>query len=421
MSVLIRQAKIVDPQSDFHNKVVDILIQDGVIEAIGDGIEQEGASVISGDELCISQGFVDVFADYCEPGLEHKETIASGLNAAAAGGYTDVMLAPNTHPPVSGKSAVQFVLQKARGNAVRLHPLGSITQSLEGKALAEMLDMHHHGALAFTDGWKPVQHAGLFLKALEYVKSFEGILLQIPLDLPLSVGGLMHEGSISTRLGMAGIPELAETTLLHRDIELLRYTDSRLHITGLSTAAGVNLVRDAKKSGLDISCSVTPYHLVLTDEALKGYDSAYKVMPVLRTETDRRALIEGLQDGTIDCIATHHRPQDWDAKTKEFEYAADGMNLQEIAFSVVYDALAGKVSTERLVDAFSLNARKIFGLQTTPVAKGAGSFTIFSTATETEVNPKKWKSLSANHPYNGKKLKGSIVAIASNGQFITNQ
>jgi dihydroorotase len=421
MSVLIRQAKIVDPQSEFHNKVVDILIENGAVSNIASSLNITADQIVEAAGLYAASGFVDVFADYREPGYEHKETIATGLKAAAAGGFTDVLLSPNTNPAVSTKSIVQFIAQKAKGNIVSVHPLGSITQDIEGKALAEMLDMHANGAVAFTDGWKPVQNANLMLKALEYAKSFGGVLLEIPLDASLAAGGLMHEGAISTKLGMAGIPVLAETILIYRDLELLRYTDSKLHITGVSTAEGLAMIRGAKKEGLNVTCSVTPYHLALTDEALTTYNSVYKVTPVLRSEQDRKALIDGLKDGTIDCIASHHRPQEWDAKAKEFEYAGEGMNIQEIAFNIVLEAVGSEIPVERLVDAFAQQPRKIFGLSGGGIQKGGKSLTLFTMEGSKHLTENGMQSTSRNNPYIGKELRGKIVAIFNNNQLHLNQ
>jgi dihydroorotase len=413
MLVLIRQAKIVDPRSDFHDKVVDLLIEDGSIKSIAPSIKQKADTVIEAEGLHLSPGWIDVFADYREPGYEQKETIKTGLDAAAAGGFTDVLLAPNTNPVVSSKSIVEFVTQRAARHVVNLHPLGAATQDIEGKVLSEMLDMRSVGAVAFTDGWKPVQNANLMLKALEYIKAFDGVLLQIPVENTLSAGGLMHEGPASTRLGMPGIPEMAETLLVHRDIELLRYTNSRLHITGVSTATSVEMIRRAKAEGLDVTCSVTPYHLALTDEALSAYSSMYKVSPPLRTEADRQALIAGLKDGTIDCIASHHRPQEWDAKEKEFEYASDGMNIQEIAFNILWQAVGKEVGITRLVEALAIAPAKIFNIDRKPLAEGGtAAFTLFTTAGTHNVAH--MKSLSRNNPFIGKEFSGKIIGIINN-------
>ena len=422
MLVHIHKAKIIDPQSEFHDKVVDLLVEDGIIKNIADSIEVKSATVIEAKGLCVSPGWVDVFADYREPGFEQKETIQSGLECAAAAGFTDVMMVPNTQPAVSTKSIVQFILQKASGNIVGLHPIGAATQNTEGKDLAEMLDMRANGAVAFSDGWKPVQQANLMMKALEYVKAFHGTIIQLPVDASLAAGGLMNEGIISTGLGMAGIPTLAESLMVHRDIELLCYTGSRLHITGVSTSESLEMIRKAKTDGLAITCSVTPYHLALTDEALTGYDSAFKVSPPLRSEADRMALIAGLKDGTIDCIATHHRPHEWDAKAKEFEYASDGMAVQENTFNILWDTLKEYITIERLVEMMTIMPRAIFGLETHDINKGSKAvLTIFSTAGSHTLSQNNTRSAAKNNPFTGKKLSGKVMAIINNGQLHLNK
>jgi dihydroorotase len=422
MLVLIRGAKVLDPASEFHGKATDILLEDGVIKTIKDGIKAKADQVIEGEGICVSPGWVDVLADYREPGYEHKETIETGLAAAAAGGFTRVLLAPNTNPVTGSKSTVQFLLQKAKGNVVSLHPLGVISANAEGKTLAEMLDMHSNGAVAFTDGWKPVQNANLMLKSMEYVRAFDGVLIQLPVEESLSAGGLMHEGPVSTRLGMAGVPTMAETLMIHRDIELLRYTGSKLHISGVSTAEGLDMIRKAKAEGLDITCSVTPYHLALTDESLNSYSSLYKVSPPLRAEADRQALITGVNDGTVDCIATHHRPQEWDAKEKEFEYAADGMNLQEIAFQVIWNAAGKELKLDKLVAALGTNPRRIFGLPAADMSEGVNAeLTIFSSSATSTLQGDKVKSASKNNPFIGTALKGAVIGIVNNGNFHLNK
>ncbi len=415
MQVLIRKAKITDKNSGFNNKVVDILIEDGVIKDIAPSIDSKAKQVIEAEGLCVSCGWIDLFADYREPGFEHKETIQTGLAAATAGGFTHVMVTPNTNPVISTKSVVEFVQTKAAGNVVSLHPLGAVTQDAEGKNLAEMLDMHNNGAVAFTDGWKPIQNAQLMLKALEYVKAFNGTIIEIPVDAALAAGGLMHEGKESVRLGMPGIPAISETILLHRDIELLRYTGSKLHVTGVSSAEGVDMIRKAKKEGLNITASVTPYHLTLNDTALEGYSSLYKVMPPLRSEADRKALLKGLKDGTIDCIASHHRPQEWDAKAKEYEYAADGMNIQEAAYSIALQ----EADEEVLINALTA-ARAIFGLPATNIEKGAvADLTLYTTSGKWILND--MQSKSCNSPFVGKEMKGRVIGVINNKKVHLNK
>ncbi len=421
MQALIRQAKIIDKSSSFNGSVADILVEDGMVKDIATKINAKCDNVIEGEDLHVSPGFADVYANYAEPGYEHKETIATGLAAAAAGGFTDVLLSPETNPTVSNKPMVEAILQKAKDKLTNLHPYGAVTQNIEGKNLSEMLDMYRHGAIAFTDGRHAIQNTALMLKALEYVKAFAGTVMQIPTDAALSAGGLMHEGEVSTAYGMAGIPTLAETLMIHRDIELLRYTGSKLHISGISSAEGVDMIKKAKKEGLSVTCSVTPYHLALTDEALKSYDSVYKVNPPLRTEADRQALIAGLKDGTIDCIATHHNPQEWDAKAKEFEYASYGMNVQENAFAILWHHVGKKVGIERLVDALTTRPRAIFGLQPTGFEKGAkAGMTVFSLSGKTLTSAVSMKSKSRNNPFIGRELTGKVIAVINNNHIHIN-
>lgn len=418
MTILISGAKVIDVSSPYHLDTVDVFIEHGIVKAIGKKLDTPADTVITAADLHISNGWTDIFADYREPGFEHKETVATGLASAAAGGFTSVFVMPNTNPAVSSKSVVQYLIRQAEGQAVSLYPIGSISNNIEGKNLAEMMDMQANGAIAFSDGWKPVQNANLMLKALEYVKAFDGTLIQVPADATLSAGGLMHEGIESTQLGMPGIPALAETLLLHRDIELLRYTGSKLHITGISSAESVTMIRKAKADGLQISCSVTPYHLVLNDEILRTYDAAYKVMPPIRTEADRLALIAGLKDGTIDSIASHHRPQEWDAKAKEFEYAADGMNVQEISFAIVHHALKDEVSLERIIDAFGGKADTVFGLPKNIKEGSTANFTLFSTTDTTYKTT--LKSRARNNPFMNRELKGKVIGIVKHNQAILN-
>lgn len=435
MQVKINKARVIDTRSAFHDQLVDLSIENGIITEIKaikkpaarsfpsitvDGVESWKGT--AGTEVMISNGWVDVFADYREPGLEHKETIESGLNAAAAGGFAHVLVAPNTQPAISSKSVIQFILQKASGHAVTLHPMGAATQNAEGKELAEMMDMSANGAVAFTDGWKPIQNANLMLKALEYVKALDGTIVQMPVDAALASGGLMHEGINSTALGMPGIPLLAETLAIYRDIELVRYTGSKLHITGVSSAESVSMIRKAKADGIAVTCSVTPYHLALTDDMLTSYDSAFKVSPPLRTEADRLALVAALADGTIDCIASHHRPHEWDAKTKEFEYAADGMAVQESTFNIIWDTLKEYISAERLVDALAVQPRNIFGIEHNPIAKGGNaSLTLFSTTDSYTTTAANKKSAAMNNPFLDKQLAGRILGIFNNNKLHLNK
>jgi dihydroorotase len=406
MSLLIKNATISDPQSAHHGQKSDILIRKGVITTIGKNLDEKTDKIIEGEALQVSPGWVDVLADYCDPGYEHKESITSGLNAAAAGGFTDVFVVPNTQPVITTKSVLEYVMKKAEGHKVQLHALGAVSKNTEGKDLAEMMDMQHAGAIAFSDGWHPVQNAGLMLKALEYVKAFNGIIIQIPVHASLAQGGLMNEGETSVRLGMSGIPNIAESLLVQRDIELVKYTGSRIHFSGISTPESLALIKAAKKEGLDVTCSVTPYHLMFTEENLKQYDSVYKVEPPLRTEAERKLLVKALTDGTIDCIATHHQPQDWDAKVKEFEYAESGMIGQETCFAMLI-AAAPKVEASRWAELLAINPRKIFGLPEITIAEGQPArVTVFDMEASWTYSKANKKSLGINSPWIGETLKG---------------
>ena len=364
MKVLIKQATIISSSSPFNGQTKDILITNGTITAIGDAISEKADQQIEQPGLCISIGWMDVFSNFADPGFEYKETLETGAKAAAAGGFTDVMVIPNTNPVVHSKSQVEYIIQKSKSLAVNIHPIGAVTKNAEGKDLAEMYDMHQSGAAGFGDGVNSIQSSGIMLKALQYVKSFNGTVIQIPDDKSIGTNGLMNEGIISTRLGLPGKPTIAEELLVARDIKLARYADSKLHFTGVSSAKSLEYIKRAKDGGLHVSCSVTPYHLFFTDTDIQQYDTNLKVTPPLRTATDREALLKAVADGTVDCIASHHFPQNWDSKTCEFEYAREGMIGLESLFGVVRELVISNLEfgLENLVNLLSINPRKIFGI-----------------------------------------------------------
>lgn len=374
-------------------------------------MEALSAKIIQGKNHYISPGWVDALADYREPGQEYKETILTGLNAARAGGFAEVAIVPNTNPGITNASMLEFIQKKAAGHSVKLHVFGAVSKNIEGKDLAEMLDMHHSAAVAFSDGWKPVQNAQLLLKALEYVKAFDGTIVQVPVYDALTAEGLMNESETSVKLGMSGMPAMSESLFVHRDLELLRYTGSKIHFSGISTEASVSLIKAAKKEGLNVSCSVTPYHLLFNDSALADYDSNYKVNPPLRSEKDRKALLKALKDGVVDCIATHHRPQDWDAKTKEFEYAGWGLNVQETCWSMLVKA-APDIEPEQWGRLLSANPRKIFNLMPITVEEGQpASLSIFNFEEKWRFDAKSKQSKGINNPLLGKDLTGKAFSL----------
>ena len=395
------------------------MIENGVLTSIEPTISSQTDKIVDVPGLHVSPGWVDVFAHFCDPGLEFKETLETGAAAAAAGGYTDVMVLPNTTPVVHNKATVEYIVQKSRTLPVRVHPIGSITRNNEGKELAEMYDMEQSGAVAFSDGTCSVQSSGLLLKALQYVKAVDKTIIQLPDDRAINPGGLMNEGVVSTRLGLPGRPAIAEELMIARDIELVKYTGSRLHFTGISTAKSVALIRQAKAEGLYVTCSVTPYHLFFSDEDLKDYDTNLKVNPPLRPKSDRDALRGALLDGTIDCIATHHLPQDIDNKVSEFEYAKYGMIGLQTAFAVVRTAVP-ELSVERLVELFAIAPRNIFGLPATAIHKGARlSLSLFAYNEDWHFEHN--YSKSANSPFLGKTLTGRPLGIINQDKLFLNQ
>lgn len=419
MQLLIKKATILSPNSKFHLKKKDIFIKNGRIEKIADSIVVKGGKTIDQKNTFISIGWMDLFSNFCDPGYEHKEDLQSGSESAVAGGYTDVCLIPNTNPVINNKSLVENICRQS--GIVNLHPIGTVSNNADGKDLAEMYDMKLAGAVAFSDGIKPVQQSGLFLKALQYVKAFNGVIIQVPEDTSISKNGLMHEGVLSTQLGVQGKPTIAETIIIQRDLELLRYTESAIHFTGISTKKSVDLIRKAKKEGLKVSCSVTPYHLLFTDASLNTYDSNFKVNPPLRSEEDRLALLKGIEDGTIDCITSHHFPQDWDAKNVEFEYAKSGMIGLQTVLPILLQA-SDKISVEKWIELITNAPRRILGMLDINIEENSEAcLTVFNTDTTWTFDSKTNKSKSANSPFMNQSFKGKVLAVVNNQQVFIHE
>ncbi|MCX2742194.1 dihydroorotase [Pontibacter anaerobius] len=418
MKVLLRAATVYNPQSEFHLQQQNILIANGAITYIGPD-EQEADKVISLDGLSVSAGWVDMNAYAGEPGLEYKEDLESLAAAAAVGGFTEVLLLPNTEPVVQTKGAINFIKNRTHTLPVTLLPAAAVTVDALGKDLTEMIDLHQSGAVAFTDGTHPLQGADVILKALQYLQPFDGLLMNRPEHTRLTENGQMHEGEASTRLGMKGIPALAEEVTVTRDLQLLRYAGGKLHFSLISTAAAIAAIRNAKAEGLQVTCDVASYQTAFTDETIEPFDTNYKVNPPFRSAADAVAIKEGLKDGTIDALVSAHMPQDVEGKKLEFDLAEFGIINLETAFAVANTFL--ELPLEALIEKLTVNPRRILGLPEARLAVGeAANMTIFAPDQTWLPSVEKSKSKSYNSPFFGRELKGKVLGTIHKGQLVLN-
>ena len=411
MNLLIKSATIIDPNSPFHQQIADVLIEKGVISKIAPEIETD-AEIVDAEGKYVSPGFFDLNCNIGELGLETKEDMYTGTKAAAAGGFTGIALMPNTIPPVHSKAEIEYLLNRAKKNLVDVYPLGAISHKREGKDLAEMYDMYLSGARAFTDGNRPVQDAGLMERALLYAQGFDALVFSYPEDTAIAGKAKVNEGEISTLLGMKGIPSLAEELMIARDLYLAEYTGSKIHFSTISTTRSVELVREAKRKGLEVTCDVAAHHLVLTDETLIGFDSLYKVKPPLRTQDDVDDLVKGLIDGTIDAIVSQHTPHEVEFKDVEFEVAEYGMIGLQTAFSL---ALKAGLDINLIVQKMAIGPREILNIEIPVIAEGqAANLVVFDPDEEWEYTRKNNRSKSYNSPFIGQNLKGKVLLTLNN-------
>jgi len=414
MNLLIKSATIIDPNSTFNKKIADVLIEKGIITQIASEIEAD-AEVFEAEGAYLSPGFFDLNCNIGEPGLETKEDIYTGTRAAAAGGFTGIALMPNTIPPVHSKAEIEYIVNRSKKNLVDIYPLGAISYKREGKDLAEMYDMYLSGAKAFTDGNRPVQDAGLMERALLYTQAFNGLVFSYPEDTAIAGKAKVNEGEVSTLLGMKGIPPLAEELMIARDLYLAEYTGSRIHFSTISTMRSVELIREAKRKGIEVTCDVAAYHLVLTDEALLGFDSLYKVKPPLRTRDDVDALLAGLRDGTIDAIVSQHTPHEVEFKDVEFEVAEFGMTGLQTAFCL---AVKAGLDIGMIVQKMAVKPREILNIDIPVIAEGhEANVALLDPAMEWEYNKKNNRSKSTNSPFIGHNLKGKVLLTFNNNQL----
>jgi dihydroorotase len=419
MKILIQGAEIIDSNSQHHKKEKNVLIHDGRIASIGDK-NFSADKVIKAAGMKLSAGWFDLGTFVGDPGMEYKEDLESAAEAAAAGGFTGMAMLPNTQPAVQTKNEISYITRGNAGRLVGIYPMAAVTKNCKGEELTEMIDLHEAGAIAFTDGLKPLWHTDILLKSLQYLQKFDGLLIDLPEDIWLNMFGQMHEGIQSTMLGLKGMPRVAEEIVVSKNLEILGYAGGRLHLSKLSTAKSVDLVRSAKKK-MKITCNIASYQPLLDDKCVAGFETSYKVNPPLREKADQDALIKGIRDGTIDVICSGHVPQDEESKKMEFDQAEFGMiNLQTFAANLV--ALMRWVDYTTLIERVTANPRRLLNLEVPGIETDAvANLTLLDPGIEWILDDSTNRSRSKNSPWWGKKITGKAVAVFNNSRFWTDQ
>ncbi len=421
--VLLKGGRVVDPSRKVDARL-DLRIAEGVVEEVGPRLAARGATVIDVKGLVVCPGFIDLHTHLREPGREDKETIATGTRAAAAGGFTAVCAMPNTEPVNDQAGITRAILERARAEgSVRVYPIGAITRGSAGEELAEYGDLKDAGCVAVSDDGRPVASARVMRRALEYARAFGLVVIDHCEEPTLAAGAVMNEGPVSTLLGLRGAPAVGEAVMVERDILLAELTEGRVHIAHLSAAASLAAVRRGKARGVSVTAEVTPHHLFLTDQAVKDteYDTSTKMNPPLRAEADRRALLEGLKDGAIDCIATDHAPHTVDDKKVEFDQAAFGIVGLETAVALCLDRLVATelIDLPRLVALFSTNPARVLGLPGGTLAPGSpADVTVLDLKRKRQVDPARFESKGRSTPFAGWILKGAPVMTIVAGKVM---
>lgn len=415
MKIVIRQAQIVDSSSSWNGKRADILIEDDRIAAIAAHIEEEGELTLNEPDLAVSLGWADLKAHFCDPGEEHKSTVQSGLDAAAFGGFTHVGVLPSTNPVLDNKTSVEYVLRRAENHVTSLHPIGCVTKKNEGESLAEMYDMFQSGACLFSNDLTPMS-GGILYRALLYARNFGGTIITFPHDKSISGGGMVNEGEASTKTGLKADPAISEIIQLERNIRLTEYTEGKIHITGVSCAESVALIREAKAKGLQITADVHAQHLIYNESAVLDFDVNFKLMPPLRKESDRLALWNGLKDGTIDCIVSDHRPNDSEETDLEFDHAQFGNQTLQTLFAEL--ARCPEFDLEIIVRALTGVSRELLQLEATSIEAGAkADLTIFSMNRAWKMTVDKLLTNTTNTPVLNQEFSTDVVGVINNGKF----
>lgn len=423
LNLLIRSARLVDSRHPLNGNTVDIHIRKGIIQKISKSIPPAACGadvkVFSKDGLHVSIGWFDMAARFCDPGFEYKEDLLTGAAAAAAGGFTGVLVMPDTFPPVQTKADVEYILNKSKNLPVEVHVAGALTQSLEGKDLAELFDMKQAGAVAFTNSKKPVTDAGQMLRSLIYARNCNTVVLCHPNDSSLSGKLLMNESVNSVLYGMKGSPSIAEEIMLQRDLMLNDYAQSRIHFLTLSASGSVTLIKEAKKKSEAVTAGIAAHQLWFTDESVGSYDSNFKVNPPFRTEEDKLNLIKGLKSDVIDVICSDHTPQDTESKEVEYEMAKHGIIGLETTFACAWTALKKHLTIDELIEKISVNPRKILNLDIPVIEEGAqANLTLFNPDEEWKFEETHIRSKSKNSPFINQVFTGRPVAIVTGSNFI---
>ena len=415
MKLIIRKATIIDTESAYHNKVVDIQINGKFIEKIGDKLPRnKDYEEFQKENLHVSRGWFDSSVCLGEPGFEERESISNGIEVAAKSGFTSIALQPNTSPILDNQSQINFVKEKAKNAVCDLFPIGAFTKNSEGKDLAELYDMKKAGAIAFGDYTKNQTNANLMKIGLQYAQDFDGLVIAFCQEENIKGNGVVNEGTVSTRLGLKGIPTLAEEIMVARNLFLLEYTGGKMHIPTISSAKSVALIKEAKAKGLNVTSSVAVHHLVLTDEFLEGFDTRYKIMPPIRDEKNRKALIKAVKDGVIDMITSDHNPLDIEHKKMEFEMASYGTIGLESAFGALQTVLPLDCIIEKL------NAgKKIFNIKQSVIKeKELANLTLFNPDENWIFTKESILSKSKNSAFLNQKMKGKVYGIYNNGKLV---
>jgi dihydroorotase len=417
--LVITGGRVIDPESKL-DRVTDVFIRDGVISSVGKPRGRfEAKEVVNAKGMLVVPGLIDMHTHLREPGREDEETIYTGSCAAVAGGFTSVCCMPNTCPPIDNQESVKFIFEKAKQAKCRVYPIGCVTKEQKGEELTEIYDLVQAGVVAISDDGKPVSHPQVMRNALEYSRMFDLPVISHCEDMNLSANGVMHEGYVSTALGMCGVPSIAEEIMVARDLKLAEFTKARIHIAHVSTEGSVELIRQAKKMGIQVTCEATPHHFTLTHELIRSFDTNAKVNPPLRTKKDVTAIKRGLADGTIDCIATDHAPHSIEEKEVEFDFAPCGMVGLETALGLVITELIEKkvLSWMQALAKLTINPARILNLNSGRIRKNfPADITIIDPKTAWTVDPAKFQSKSKNSPFGKRKLKGKVCYTIMDGK-----